>query len=129
MVDELAAETVPLNCTFEEMKVAGKPTSADEAAGETVMAGVVVGFIVVRFVEVPVNTLLPTVILEVPVENEPHVGAVPRLRVTPDAETEAIFDHVGAADHRIEESAVFEPTAAPSMDEREIVRLVGVAGL
>jgi hypothetical protein len=125
----LAAETVPLNCTFWETKVAGKPTSADEAAGETVMAGVVVGFIVVRSAEVPVNTLLPTVISEVPVANEDHVGAVPNFKVTPDVETEVILDQVGAADHLIEVIAVFEPTAAPNMDERGTVRVVELAGL
>ena len=129
IVDELAAETVPLNCTFCETNVAGKPTSADEAAGETVIAPVVVGLIPERVTVVPVNTLLPTVILEVPVANEDHVGAVPKFRITLDVETEAIFDQEGAADHLLEVIAVFEPTAAPSMDERETVRLVGVAGL
>jgi hypothetical protein len=129
MVDELAAETVPLNCTFCETNVAGKPTSAAEAAGETVIAPVVVGLIPERVTVVPVNTLLPTVIVEDPVAYEAHVGAVPRFIITPDAETEAIFDQVGAADHRIEVIAVFEPTAAPNMDERGTVRLVEVVGL
>ena len=125
----MAAETVPLNFTFCETNVAGKPTSAVEAAGETVMAGVVVGFIVVRSAEVPVKTLLPTVIVDVPVANESHVGAVPSFKVTPDVETEVIFDHVGATDHALAVIAVFESAAAPSMDDRETVRLVGVAGL
>jgi hypothetical protein len=109
--------------------VAGKPTSAAEAAGETVIAPVVVGLIPDRVTVVPVNTLLPTVIVEVPVANEANVGAVPRFRITLDAETEAIFDQAGSADHRIEVTDVFEPTAAPTMDERGTVRLVEVAGL
>lgn len=129
IVDELAAETVPLNCTLCETKVADKPTSAAEAAGETGITPVVVGLIPDRVTVVPVNTLLPTVIVEVPVKNEANVGAVPRFRITPDAETEAIFEKAGSADHRIEVIAVFEPTAAPNMDERGTVRLVEVAGL
>ena len=129
IVDEFAAETVPLNCTFCETKVAGKPTSADEAAGETVIAPVVVGLIPERVTVVPVNTLLPTVILEVPVANEAHVGAVPNFKVTPDVETEVILDQDGTADHLLEVIAVFEPTAAPNMDERGTVRVVELAGL
>ena len=128
-VDELAAETVPLKFTFCETNMAGRPTSADEAAGETVMAPVVLGLIPERVTVDPENTLLPTVIVDVPVAKEAHVGADPRFSVTPVVETDAIFDHEGPAENVLDVTSVFEPTAAPRSDERGTVREVELAGL
>jgi hypothetical protein len=109
--------------------VAGKLTSADEAAGETVIAPVVVGLIPERVTVLPVNTLLPTVIVDVPVAKEAHVGADPKFKVTPVVETDAMFDHEGPAENVLDVTSVFEPTADPSRDERGTVRDVGLAGL
>jgi hypothetical protein len=109
--------------------VAGKPTSAAEAAGETVIAPDVVGLIPPRFTVVPVNTLLPTVIVELPVSYEAHVGAVPKFRVTLLDEKAVIFDHVGAADHKLDVIIVFAPTTAPKVLESGTTRLVELDGL
>ena len=125
----MAAETVPLNFTFCETNVACRPTSADDAAGETVMAPVVVGLIPERVTVLPVNTLLPTVILDVPVAYEAHVGAEPKFKVTPVVETDTIFDHVGPADHVLDVTSVFDPTAAPKTDGISMTRELGFTGV